>query len=265
MADLCRMRLQEFADIGGGILEQIPLDIRAQRPKILNIHLTGASTDGNFTEISAPTAVLGLSTAVVIETNSAAALDKNHDDGAVRAQEFIGIDENDEILGRQEVMHPTNGQTDQATTNLYKEIFHSFAVLFGTGGKNAEGQIDISTIADAIQVSIPIAKNESNGSRFKVPDNHVCMLFGGILSRASVATDEGVKIRIQYVDAIDAVGVDSVALNYIELVVGGIHVQVDVPKGHMFESGTWISFHRSWVADLSENYDIKLNFLIWRK
>jgi len=265
MADLCRMRLQEFADISGGILNQIPPEIRAQRPKLLNIHLTGASTDGNFTEISAPTAVMGLSTAVVIETKSADALDKNAAGGAVRAQEFIGIDERDEIIGREELMDATDGSTDEATTNLYKEVFHSFAKLWGTGGKDAEGQIDVSLIDNTVQVSIPIAKNESNGSRFKVPDNHVCMLFGGLLSRNSVATDEGVIIRIKYIDAIDVLGTDSVALNYIEIIVAGINIQIDVPKGHMFEEGSWISFHRSWQADLSEDYDLTISFLIWKK
>ena len=263
------MRLLEYRDLGGGILENIPAHIRAASPKLLKLHITGTPDDViGFAEISAPTAVMGLSTAVVIETNSADALDKNHADGAVRAQEFIGINENNEMLSRQEVMHPTNGTSDQATTNLYKEIFHSFAVLWGIGAdKNAEGQIDISTIADAIQVSIPITENESNGARFLVPDGHVAMLFGGRLTRLTETVDEGQSIRIVYTDPIDAVGVDSILNNWLEFVINGAAVEqyTVIPKGHVFESGTWLKFQHSSLVDLGEAYDLTLDFLIWKK
>jgi len=263
----CRMRLLEYRDIGGGILENIPAHIRASSPKLLKLHITGTPDDViGFAEISAPNAVLGLSTAVIIETMSSDALDKNAAGGAVRAQEFIGINENNEILSRQEVMHPTDGTTDQATTNLYKECFHSFAVLWGTGGKDGEGTILVRTVGDVTQVTIPITENESNGARFLVPDNHVAMLFGGRLTRLTETVDEGQSIRIIFTDPIDAIGVDSVLNNWIEFVVNGAIEQYTViPKGHIFESGTWLSLWHSSLVNLGEPYDLTLDFLIWKK
>lgn len=267
-SSLCRMRLQEYRDIGGGILGDLPLHIEAAEPQLLRLHITGTPANAiGFSEISAPTAVMGLSTAVVIETKSADALDKNAAGGAVRAQEFIGINEIDKMRSRQEVMDTADGTNDKATTNLYKEIFHSFAVLWGNGAdKNAEGQIDVSLIDNTVQVSIPITKNESNGARFKVPDGHVAMLFGGRLTRLAETTDEGNSIRIIYTDAIDAVGVDALLNNHLEFVVNGAIEQYTViPKGFMFKSGTWIKFHHSSLVDLGEPYDLTLDFLIWKK
>jgi len=264
----CRMRLLEYRDIGGGILENIPAHIRASSPKLLKLHISGTPDDViGFAEISAPTAVMGLSTAVVIETKSADALDKNAAGGAVRAQEFIGINENNEMLSRQEVMDTDAGTNDKATTNLYKECFHSFAVLWGVGAdKNAEGQIDVSLIDNTVLVSIPITENESNGARFLVPDAHVAMLFGGRLTRLTETVDEGQSIRIIFTDPIDAIGVDSILNNWIEFVVNGAIEQYTViPKGHVFESGTWLKFQHSSLVDLGEAYDLTLDFLIWKK
>jgi len=264
---LCRMRLQEYRDISGGILGELPSHIKAASPKLLKLHITGVPDDViGFAEISAPNAVLGLSTAVVIETMSSDALDKNAAGGAVRTQQFIGINEEDEILSRQEVMHTTDGTTDQATTNLYKEIFHSFADSWGTGGKDAEGTILVRTVGDTTQVTIPITTNESNGARFLVPDNHVAMLFGGRLTRLTETVDEGQSIRIIFTDPIDAIGTDSILNNWIEFVVNGAIEQYTViPKGHVFESGTWLKFQHSSLVDLGEPYDLTLDFLIWKK
>lgn len=268
VASECRMRLQEFKDIGGGYLDDLPLSILARSPKLLTLHVVGKPADVKaFAEIDAPTNVQDAAVAVAIEHVSGDALDKNAAAGAVRTYNSIGIDGNDEIVTREEAMHATDGTTVVATTNLYKDTFHAYGTLWGTQDDDAEGQIDIRELDDTILISIPATDNESNGSRFKVPDNHVAMLYGGKLSRHSVATDEGVIIRIIYIDAIDGLlgAAADRSVNWVDYVAGGTHVQIDIPKGQMFESGSWLSFWHSSLVDAGEDYDLTLNFLIWKK
>lgn len=265
-SSLCRMRLQEHRDIGGGILEQIPLHIKAAEPQLLRLHITGTPADIiGFSEISAPTTKADITTAVAVETISSAAGD-NLTAGADCQKINVICIQNDKLDNVELSMHPTDGTIFVLHTELLKEVFHSFGVAWGTTGKDAAGNIDVRNIADTVWVQILATKNESNGSSFKVPDGHVAMLFGGRLTRLAETTDEGNSIRIIYTDTIDAVGVDSILTNWLEFVVNGAIEQYTViPKGFMFESGTWIQFQHSSLVDLGEAYDLTLDFLIWKK
>ena len=270
-ASLCRMRLQEYRDIGGGILEELPSHVKAAQPQLLRLHITGTPADIiGFSEISAPTSVMDEAAAVVMEHKSTSNEDHSGGgppiDGAVATINTIGIDENDKIINRTETQHATTGTTVVTTTNLYKTTFHIHAISWGSAGKDATGQIDFRDIATDVKVSILATKNESNGSSFKVPDGHVAMLFGGRLTRLAETVDEGNSIRILYTDVIDAIGVDSLLSNWLEFVVNGAIEQYTViPKGHMFKSGTWIQFQHSSLVNLGEPYDLTLDFLIWKK
>lgn len=267
-ASECRMRLQEFKDIGGGFLDDIPLSIMAMSPKLLTLHVVGL-TDAvkAFAEIDAPTNVLAEAVAVAIEHLSGDAKDFNDAAGALRQYNSIGIDGNDEIITRTEAMDVADGQVETATTNVYRECFHAYGVLWGAEDDDAEGQIDIRNLADTILVSIPATDNESNGARFKVPDNHVAMLYGGTLTRHATGADEGVIIRLIYIDPVDAIlglAADR-SVNWVDFSVGLYTTHLNIPKGQMFEAGSWISLWHSSMVDGAENYDLKLNFLIWKK
>lgn len=265
-ASLCRMRLQKYRDIGGGILENLPNHIKASSPQLLRLHITGTPADAiGFSEISAPTTKADITTAVAIETISSAAGDNLTAGADCQKINAICI-ESDKLTNIELSMDATDGTTFVLHTELLKEVFHSFGIAWGTTGKDAAGNIDVRNIADTVWVQILATKNESNGSSFKVPDNHVCMLFGGRLTRLAETTDEGNSIRIVYTDPIDAVGVDELLNNHLEFVVNGAIEQYTViPKGHMFESGTWIQFQHSSLVNLGEPYDLTLDFLIWKK
>lgn len=265
-ASLCRMRLQEYRDIGGGILEELPSHVKAAQPQLLRLHITGTPADIiGFSEISAPTTKADVTTAVAVETISSAAGDNLTAGADCQKINTICI-ENDKLATVELSMDPTDGTTFVLHTELFKEVFHSYGVAWGTTGKDAAGNIDVRNIADTVWVQILATKNESNGSSFKVPDGHVAMLFGGRLTRLAETVDEGNSIRILYTDVIDAIGVDSLLSNWLEFVVNGAIEQYTViPKGHMFKSGTWIQFQHSSLVNLGEPYDLTLDFLIWKK
>ena len=265
----CRMRLQEYRDIGGGILDDLPQEARGSKPKLLTLHIVGKPADVKaFAEIDAPTNNMEDAVAVAIEHLSSSALDKNAAAGAIRTFNTISIDGDDEVVTREEVQHATDGTTPVQTTNIYKECFHAYGTLWGTQDDDAEGQIDIRELDDApIFISIPAGDNESNGARIKIPNNHVGMLYGGTLTRHATAADEGVIIRLIYLDAIDALlglAADR-AINWIDFSVGLYTTHLNIPKGQMFEAGSWISLWHSSMVNLGEDYDLKLNFLIWKK
>ncbi len=270
---LCRMRLQEFKEIGGGLLDDIPVEAKGRKPKLLTIHLVSTPADApGFTESNPPTNVIDVATAVATETISSSALDNltaGADGQKIRA---IHIDGNDEIIATEIDGHPTDWTTFVLSTLLYKEIFHTYGSAWGTNDKDFAGNLDIRTIADTVFVQIAATKNESNGARFKVPDNHVAMLYGGHLTRRVVTIDEGIKIRLIYIDEIDgATGLVAAdrTLNWLEFIAGPVELAltniVEIPKGHMFESGTWIVPTHSSLVNLGELYELTLKFLIWKK
>jgi len=264
------MRLQEYADIGEGILDDIPAVIRAARPKLLTLHIVGVPDDVKaWAAIDVATARLALSTAAALEHFSADNKDNSSGTGCVATFNTIGIDGNDEIIERTETQHAVTGTTEVTTTNLYKEVFHAYANSWGSDGApahNAEGKITIQKITDEDLIDIPITDNESNGAEFLVPDNHVCMLYGGHLSREATAADEGVLIRMIYQDAVDVLlAAGDAAINWIDFSAGLYCTYTEIPKGQMFEAGTWLTFWHSSMVNLGETYDLQLNFLIWKK
>lgn len=270
VASNCRMRLYEFADIAGGYLEDLPLSIRAMKPKLLRLSCICKTADViGFAEISAPTNVLGVSTAVALETISAQANDNLQAGAHLQTMNTIGINSSDEIVNRTESMDATDGTTFVLGTQTYKECFHANANAHGTGDMDAAGQVDIRKIDDTVLISIAGGANESLGSRWKVPDNHVAMLYGGTLSRIlSVATDEGVRIRIVHIDAIEAETGMAAAdrrNNFVEYIVSAYQPSIVIPKGRMYTEACTISLEHSSMVDAGEDYFLEVNFLIWKK
>jgi hypothetical protein len=272
-----RMRLQEYRDISAGILLSIPNEIRAQRPKLLRFHIIGRPADAaGFSEIDPVTGHQLEDPAVAMELLSSDNKDNGSAAGAVQSVYSIGIDENDEIVTRLEPMHATVGTTVVTTTNLYKENFHGYAAAHGTEDMDAEGNIVMRDIADNVCWTIAAGKNESDGSAFKVPDNHVAMLAFGLMRRLEpaagvYAADEGIRIRIVYIDPIDGEAGMAAAdrcNNWIDIEsVGAYSKQNDAifPVGQCFESGTWIHHQHSSKVDAGELYDLTLEYLIWKK
>lgn len=269
-ASECRMRLQEYRDIGGGILGDMPEHIKAASPQILNITLAGTPADvAGFSEISAPTNILDESIAVQFETISGSAND-NLTAGA-HAQKImaIGINQLNKMVTVELDGHSTDWTTFVLHDETMKCIFHTFCSKWGTGDKDNAGQIDVRKIDDTILLSILAAGNESNGSRFKVPDGHCAMLYNGRMMRFSNAIDEGVRLRIYFVNGVDGqsglVAGDR-HLNYHEVVVNRTTmIQTHLNEGRVYESGTWIYFEHSSLIDAGEEYSINLKFLIWKK
>lgn len=265
-ASACRMRLLEYSEISGGILGDLPRHIKAASPQLLTLHMIGTPADAaGFSEISAPTNLMAEAIEEAVETISSSADDSQAAGDDAQEIRAIGISNNKlttvDLLG-----HATDWTTFVLHDETWKEVFHAYVIQWGNGGKDAEGQIDVRKIDDTILVSIPAASNESNGSQFLIPEGHVGMLFGGTLSRLASTNDEGNRIRIIYTDKLDAVGVDGLHSNWIDLNVAGINgTQIFIPKGHMFKSGTRISFQHSSLVDLGEEYSLEVNFLIWKK
>lgn len=272
-----RMRLQEYKDIGGGYLSNYPNSILATEPKLLRLHIVGRPADAaGFSEIDPVANYQSSSAGAAIEYLSSSADDNAAAGGAVQAIYVIGIDEENEILTRLEAMHATDGTTVMTSTNLYKEAFHHYSGLHGTSDMDAAGNITVRTIADAAISVIAATKNESDGSAFKIPDNHVGMLTYGLLRRLEpaagvYAADEGIRIRIIYIDPLDGetgmVAADR-CNNWIDVEsVGGYtdQAQGTFPIGQCFESGSWIHFQHSSKVDAGELYDLYLEFLIWKK
>jgi len=275
-ASECRMRLQEFRDIGGGILGDLPGHIKAAEPQLLTLHILGTTdTVAGFLEIDAPTSVFAEAVAVAVETISSQAADYSAGDlgGALQKISAIGNNGSDKMITVQMVGHATDWTTFVLHTETWKNIFHCFGSAWGTGDDDPAGDVDIRTIGDAVIVELPAGDNEGNGARFVVPHGHVAMLYGGFLRRLTAtgawANDEGIAIRIVYIDAIDGLlGLPADrSQNWIEFVIAGQYSkqELEIPKGQMFEEDSQIIHQHSCVVDASENYDLYLQYLIWKK
>jgi hypothetical protein len=272
-ASECRMRLLEYSEIGGGILGDLPGHIKAASPQILDLYIVGKPADAaGFSEIDPPTSIHSVTTAVAIETISSSADDGNAATDHLQAISAIGINGSDKMVTVQNIATSADWTAFQLETELWKAIFHCFGSLWGTGDKDPAGDVDIRTIADVVIVELPAGDNEGNGAAFVVPDGHVAMLFGGQLRRITAtgawANDEGVKIRILYVDEVDALiaAADS-AINWLEFIVAGQYGNqfVDIPKGFMFKEKTRITHQHSSAVNAGEDYVLHLQYLIWKK
>lgn len=270
----CRMRLYEYRDIGGGILGDLPRHIKAASPQLLTLHIMGSpDSAGAFSEIDAPTSVHDVDTAVAIETISSSGDDGNVSAAdALMAISIIGINGSDKMITVQNIATSAAWTTFQLETELWKNIFHCYGSLWGDLDKDPAGDVDVRTIADTVIVELAAGDNEGNGAAFVVPDGHVCMLYGGHLRRLTTtgawANDEGIRIRIVYIDAVDAlIAAADRAINWLEFEIAGQYGKqdLDIPKGHVFESGTQIIHQHASRVDGTENYDLTLQYLIWKK
>ncbi len=270
----CRMRLFEYRDIGGGILGDLPAHIKAANPQLLTLHIIGKPADAAaFSEIDPPTSVFAVSTAVAIETISSSANDGNGGTDHLQAISSIGINGSNKMITVQNIATSADWTTFQLEVELWKNIFHCFGSLWGSGDDDPAGDVDIRKIDDTVIVELAAGDNEGNGAAFVVPHGHACMLYGGMLRRLTAtgawANDEGIKIRIVYIDAID--GLLGLAAdrsqNWIELVIAGQYSkqELEVPKGHVFEEDTQIIHQHSSAVNLGEDYDLYLQYLIWKK
>lgn len=274
-ASECRMRLQEYRDIGGGILGDLPNHIEAAQPQLLTLHIIGKPADAAaFSEIDPPTSVHHVAAAVAIETISSSANDGNAAADHLQAINIIGINGSDKMVTVQNIATSDDWTTFQLEVELWKDIFHCFGSLWGTGDKDPDGDVDVRNIANTVIVELGAGDNEGNGAAFVVPDGHVAMLYGGVLRRLTTtgawANDEGIKIRIVYIDAIDGktglVAADR-SQNWLEFVIAGQYgeQEIQIPKGHMFESGSQIIHQHSSAVNEGEDYDLTLQYLIWKK
>ena len=269
----CRMRLYEYRDIGGGILGELPNHIKAASPQLLDIYIEATPADAaGWAEIDPPTSVHSVTTAVAIETISSSGDDGNEAGDHLQGISTIGINGSNKMVTVQNLATTAAWSTFQLEVELWKNIFHCFGSKWGTGDKDPAGAVDVRNIADTVIVELVAGDNEGNGAAFVVPDGHVCMLYGGRLTRLTTtgawANDEGVKIRILYVDEVDALlaAVDS-AINWLEFVVAGQYGNqyVDIPKGFMFKEKTKITHQDSSAVDAGEPYTLHLQYLIWKK
>ena len=279
-ASECRMRLFEYRDIGGGILGDLPEHIKAASPQLLTLHIVGKPADAaGFSEIDPPTTVHHVTTAVPIETISSSADDGNQDGDALQAISTIGNNGNDKMVTVQNIATSADWMTFQLEVETWKDIFHCFGSLWGTGDKDPAGDVDIRNIADTVLVELPTGDNEGNGAAFVVPHGHACMLYGGQLRRTTTtgayANDEGVCIRIVYIDKIDALSAGGAgapaaadrSVNWLEFIICGQYgrQELDIPQGHVFAEDTQIIHQHSSLVDATEYYDLYLQYLIWKK
>ncbi len=274
-ASECRMRLQEYRDIGGGILGDLPQHIKAASPQLLTLHIIGKPADAlGFSEIDPPTSVFAVSTAVAVESISSSASDNNSGTGHLEKVNAIGINGSDKMITVVMTGDATDWTTFVLHTELWKNIFHSYGSEWGSGDKDPAGAVDIRTIADTVITELVAGDNEGNGAAFVVPNGHVAMLYGGTLRRITAtgawANDEGIRIRIVYIDAIDgATGLVAAdrSQNWIDLIIAGQYgeQEIQIPKGQMFESGSQIIHQHSSAVNLGEDYELYLQYLIWKK
>ena len=138
-----RMRLLEFADIGGGILGELPLNILAARPQLLDLYIVGKPADAaGFSEIDPPTARLGGSTGVAVETISSSGDDGNAAADHLQGISAIGISGADKLVTVQMLATSAAWTTFQLHTETWKEIFHPYGSLWGTGDLDPSGDVD---------------------------------------------------------------------------------------------------------------------------
>lgn len=268
-----RMRLYEYRDIGGGILGDLPEHIKAASPQLLDIFIVATPADAaGFLEIDPPTNIFAEAVAVAIETISSSANDGNAAADHLAAISTIGINGSNKMVTVQNIATSDDWTTFQLEVELWKNIFHCFGSLWGTGDKDPAGAVDVRKIDDTVIVELAAGDNEGNGAAFVVPHGHACMLYGGRLTRLTTtgawANDEGVSIRILYVDEVDALlaAADS-AINWLEFTVAGQYGNqyVDIPRGFMFKEDTKITHQDSSVVNAGEPYTLHLQYLIWKK
>lgn len=267
MALKCRMRLYEPEQWQGFNLFGISNGIIMSKAKLLHITLAGTSTAGE-TEIDPLTAKTQDTTAVIMEMDSS----DNEDhyaggppaDGAVRSVNTIGVDENNEPLNRTEKLHDTTGTTIRDTTNLYMDVWHTYANSWGAADLDATGTVDLSTAAANLICRIAIAANEGQGSGFKVPIGwRAALISRSLQAIGSQAAAEGKYIKMLYVDEIDFLN-DVRAFNYEILEIYGAARRVYDQSVMIFDEKTEITFFINRSNAGNEDFEAHYYFLLWK-
>lgn len=279
MADtgIIRMRLHTWEEHGSivGSSINVPNSITAGEPKILDLYMEHTPADAaGFSEIDPVAGHQLEDPAVAIEFLSSSDEDNSSGTGAVATFATIGIDENNNLVVRTETMHAATGTTVVTSTQLYKELFHCYANSWGSADKDATGTITTRDIANNPIAAIALTKNESDGSAFQVPKGHCAMLIHGHIKRlapaaAVYASDEGVRLRIIYINPLDGttglVAADR-TINWITLeAVGAYQDEASFELGTVFEELTWIHHWHSSKVDAGELFSSHLKYLIWKK
>jgi len=263
MALKCRMRLYEPEQWQGFNLHNISQGVIQSKAKLLHITLAGESTE-NETEIDALTAKTQDTVAVIMEMDSSDDLDRNKTDGAVRSVNTIGVDENNEPLNRTELMHATAGTTIVDTTNLYLDVWHTYANLWGESDLDAAGTVDLSTAGAVLICRIAALANEGQGSGFKIPIGwRAALISRSLQAIGAQAADEGKYVKMLYVDEIDVLN-DVRAFNYEILEIYGAVRRVDATSVIIFDEKTEITFFEKRSVDGNENFEAHYYFLLWK-
>jgi len=259
------MRLYEPEQWQGFNLHNISQGILMSKAKLLHITLAGTSTAGS--EIDALTAKTQDTTAVIMEMDSSS--DEDHyggapPDGAVRSVNTIGVDENNEPLNRTEKMHDATGTTITDTTNLYMDVWHTYANAWGSADTNATGTVDLSTAGATLISRIAAAANEGQGSGFKVPIGWRAALISRTLQAiGSQGAAEGKYVKMLYLDEVDVLN-DVRAFNYEIMEIFGVIRRVESNCPIIFDEKTELTFFEGWSNAGGEAFEAHYYFILWK-
>jgi len=168
---------------------------------IYYIHWQGATQPGEELGTAQTAITDGTTTAYLVNVVCADALD-DYDNaaGAVRAVAIIGLSVSSATVGTEvpkvtvEVLR-TNGIADVVSTRYYVWLDHAYACLWGTGGTDAEGAIDLEAPTGTVQIAIAITQNEGEGGVWHFPPNRRLFTHSvRIESTDAVAATNGVVV-----------------------------------------------------------------------
>ena len=199
-------------------------------------------------EIDPLTNKLQLSTPAALEWISASALDKNAAGGHVRQFNYVGVGADNRPTNFTAQLNATDGTTFVLGTDSLLDAWHLFADLWGSGGLDAAGQIDLRKIDDTIVGSIAINANEGSGSGFKVPTGWAAYLAKGSLEASGAqAAGQGTTFTIKYIDAVDALTSVQVLFQETHNIVGVDSVPVRFQGEHVAGPGEEIQFYQNYL------------------
>lgn len=161
----------------------LPMKLRQSNIKGYNpiyyIHWLGATQAGEELGTAKTASKDGTTTPYLVNVVAADALD-DYDNaaGAVRAVAIIGPSVSGtaaytagEVPKVTVEVLRTNGVADVVSTRYYLWLDHAYAVLWGSGGTDAEGAIDLEAPSGTVQITIAITQNEGEGGVWHFPPN----------------------------------------------------------------------------------------------
>lgn len=181
-----------IVDPTGLLPNSLKQDIDGKHHASYTITWTGTTQAGEELGTAPDSAKDGTVTPYQITVVSSQATDIDTDVGKVRAVALIGITTVSLAAYAQWLLDPTtvagyagrpqstvevvlmNGTTDVLSTRWFIWTDHAYAVNWGSGGADAEGDITIESPANTDLLTIKATYNESNGGRWHfVPDKQV--------------------------------------------------------------------------------------------